>query len=150
MKTTSLLFLAVLLPWAGPAAQHTFTIDSFTVAGGGGSSTGGVFAVSGTIGQSDANPLPLTGGDFSLTAGFWSPDTVPTSVAPFLSLYLTSTNTAIVSWLSPSIGFTLQQTAGLNSSDWVAASETVTDNGTNRFIIVNPPTGNRFFRLFKP
>jgi hypothetical protein len=31
-----------------------------------------------------------------------------------------------------------------------ARFQTITDDGTNKFIIVNPPTGNRFYRLFKP
>ena len=51
---------------------------------------------------------------------------------------------------SPFTDFTLQQNSGLNLSNWGAAPQSVTDNGTNRFIIVNPPTGNRFYRLFKP
>ena len=50
----------------------------------------------------------------------------------------------------PSTGFTLQQNGDLNATTWIAAPQTVTDNGTNKFIIVNPPTGNRFYRLFKP
>jgi len=29
-------------------------------------------------------------------------------------------------------------------------AENVSDNGTNRFIIVNPPAGKRFYRLISP
>ena len=36
------------------------------------------------------------------------------------------------------------------TSNWVTPAETVQDNLTNKFIIVNPPTGNRFYRLRNP
>jgi len=36
------------------AAAQSYSIDWFTIDGGGGMSTGGVFSVSGTIGQPDA------------------------------------------------------------------------------------------------
>ena len=52
-------------------ALAQYTIDWWKVAGGGGTSTGGVYAVSGTIGQHDAGG-PLTNGPYSLTGGFWA------------------------------------------------------------------------------
>jgi len=149
-------FLALLLAgvlWCFGSASlqaQNHSIDWFTMDGGGGTSTGGVYSVSGTIGQPDANAPPLTGGNFSLIGGFWSLLAVQTPGAPLLTIRLTSANTALVLWPSPSTGFTLQQNTDLNTANWVAASETVSDNGTNRFILVNPPTGNRFYRLFKP
>lgn len=132
------------------ARAQNFSIDWFTIDGGGGTSTGGVFSLSGTIGQPDANPQPLTGGNFALVGGFWSLFAVQTPGAPRLTIRLTSTNTALVLWPSPSVGFVLQQNADLDTSNWVATPQPVTDNGTDRFIIVNPPAGNRFYRLFKP
>ena len=48
---------------------QSFFIDWFTIDGGGGTSTGGVFAVSGTIGQPDAGTM--SGGNYSLSGGFW-------------------------------------------------------------------------------
>jgi len=93
----------------------------------------------------------LTGGNFSLAGGFWSLlSVVQTPGAPLLTITLTSTNTAMVSWPFPSTGFALQQNTNLNMTNWVSPSETVTNNGTINFIIVNPPGGNRFFRLSKP
>jgi hypothetical protein len=135
-----------------PLALHaqSFSLDWFTIDGGGGTSTGGVFAVSGTLGQPDASPQPMTGGNFSLTGGFWSLIAVQTPGAPRLTIQLTSANAATVSWPSPSTGFTLQQNTDLNTPNWVAAPQTVTDNDTIRFIMVSPPAGNRFYRLFKP
>jgi len=69
---------------------------------------------------------------------------------PSLTISRTTTNTAVVSWPSPSTDFGLQQnTNGVSSVNWSNVT-TITDNGTNKFIIVSPTTGNRFYRLFKP
>ena len=89
----------------------------------------------------------MTGGSYSLTGGFWSLYAVQTLGAPVLSIKLTSTNTAMVYWPSPSTGFNLQVNTNLATANWVTPAETSTDNGTIKFIIVNPPTGNRFYRL---
>jgi hypothetical protein len=128
-----------------------YAIDWHTIGGGGGTSTGGVYSVSGTIGQPDASAQPMTGGNFSLIGGFWALFAVQTPDAPLLTITLNpQLSTVTVSWPSPSTGFTLQQNADLNAMNWVAAPQTVSDDGTNRFIIVNPPAGNRFYRLLKP
>ncbi len=50
---------------------QSYCIDWLTIDGGGGTSTGGVYSVSGTIGQPDAG-APMSGVNFSLTGGFWS------------------------------------------------------------------------------
>ena len=144
--------LFLLFAWLFPALgfAQSYSIDWFKIAGGGGTSTGGVYSVSGTIGQHDAGG-PMTGGNFSLAGGFWSLlSVVQTPGAPLLTITLTSTNTAMVSWPFPSTGFALQQKTNLNMTNWVSPSETVTNNGTIKFIIVNPPGGNRFFRLSNP
>ena len=129
-----------------------YSLDWSTIDGGGGTSTGGVYSVSGTIGQPDAGG-PMTNGQYSLTGGFWSLYAVQTPGAPLLTIKLTSPNTAMVWWPSPSTGFTLQQSTNLNTTDWATPPETVNDDGTNKFILVNPPAGiksQRFYRLFKP
>jgi len=48
------------------------------------------------------------------------------------------------------LGFTLQQNSDLNPTNWITAPQPVSDNGSTRFIVVSPPAGNRFYRLFKP
>ncbi len=50
-------------------AAGGFDLTWFTVDGGGGTSSGGDFVLSGTIGQPDAGDL--AGGDFVLRGGFW-------------------------------------------------------------------------------
>src|SRR5882672_10852243 len=65
---------------------QSFSIDWFTIDGGGGASTGGVYSVSGTIGQPDAGG-PLSGGQYSLIGGFWAlPITVQTIGMPTLTI----------------------------------------------------------------
>ena len=106
-------------------------------------------SVSGTIGQPDAGTM--NGGNYSLAGGFWEIiSAIQTPGAPLLTIHFTTGNRAVVSWPSSSTGFTLQQNANLNTGSWGTPSEAVTDNGTNKFITVNSPTGNRFYRLFKP
>ena len=52
------------------------TIDS-----GGGTSSGGTFEISGTIGQPDAG-VTLTGGTIEMRGGFWSGGTIPAPLCP--------------------------------------------------------------------
>ena len=142
-------FVILALSVASAAAQ-TYSIDWSKVSGGGGTSTGGVYAVSGTIGQHAAGTT-MSGGNYALTGGFWSfLSLVQTPGAPLLSIRYTTTNTAVVSWPSPSTGFNLQFATDLTLSNWSNSATSPSDDGTNRFLIVNPPTGNGFFRLFKP
>ena len=140
-----ILLLSLLLPAIGWTQQYS--IDWYKVAGGGGTSTGGTYSVSGTIGQHDAGG-PLTGGNYSLTGGFWALlSVVQTPGAP--TLYIShSANTATVYWQNVS-GWNLQQNSSLTlTNGWSASSGVTTSNGTN-FLNVTPPTGNMFFRLIK-
>jgi len=75
---------------------------------------------------------------------------LPVSSVPALAVVLTTTNTAIIAWPSPSTGWNLEQNADLTTTNWVAPAETITDDGTNKFIIVNSPTGSMFYRLKSP
>jgi hypothetical protein len=141
--------LAALFALVVSASAQSYSIDWYTTDGGGGTSTGGVYSVSGTIGQPDASGA-MTGGNYSMTGGFWSLFAVQTAGAPGLNIKLTTTNTAMVYWLSPSTGYNLQVNTNLATANWVPPTESVTDNSTIKYIIVNPPSGNRFYRLFKP
>jgi hypothetical protein len=93
----------------------------------------------------------MSGGSYSLAGGFGGiVSAFQMPGAPLLTIRLTQTNTIVVSWPSSSTGFSLQQNSDLDTANWNAATENISVNGTNKFIIVNPPTGNRFYRLFKP
>src|SRR5437773_2686222 len=68
MNTRMIPTLAILLASA-PAARAQFLIDWYTVDSGGGSSAGGGFSLTGTIGQPDA--ADQAGGAFQCLGGFW-------------------------------------------------------------------------------
>jgi hypothetical protein len=132
------------------AFAQSYSIDWFTIDGGGGTSTGGVYSVSGTIGQPDAGHM--SGGNYSIDGGFWGIiAAVQTPGSPLLTILRTTTNTVAVSWPSPSTGFTLQaNTNGISSVNWSNVITSPIDDGSTKTVIVTPPTGNRFYRLFHP
>jgi hypothetical protein len=87
---------------------QSWSIDWFTIDGGGGTSTGGVYAVSGTIGQPDAGG-PMSGGPYSLIAGFWAlPIAVQTMGMPTLTIVSAAPGQATISWTPDTPGFVLQ------------------------------------------
>jgi hypothetical protein len=153
MKTKLVIFCILSSAFCLPAAaQNVYSINWYKIANGGGASSNGQYSVSGTIGQPDAGG-PLTGGSYSVTGGFWALYAVQTPGAPLLSIKLTTTNTVMVYWPSPSASFNLQlntSVAPANKGNWVTPPQSVTDNGTIKYIIVNPPVGDGFYRLISP
>ena len=145
MKKTALL-LGLLMPVIGLA--QPYSIDWHNIAGAGGASTSGQYAVSGTIGQHDAGG-PMAGGGYSLTGGFWSLISVlQTAGAP--ALYISHSGTSVTVYWQDVSGWTLQQNGNLNSSaGWSASSGVTVSNGTNYLNILSP-AGNSFYRLAKP
>jgi hypothetical protein len=128
---------------------QSYSIDWFTIDGGGGTSTGGVYSVSGTIGQPDAGRM--TGGNFTLDGGFWGIiAAVQTPGAPLLRVARTITNTVLVAWPSYVAGFSLQQNAILGSSNWLSVTNSVNVVGGENQVIVSPPAGSHFYRLKSP
>jgi hypothetical protein len=132
------------------AHAQSYSIDWYKVSGGGGTSTGGVCAVSGTIGQHDAGNT-MSGGNYTVTGGFWSLlAVVQTPGGPLLTI-THSGSSVIISWpLSPG-GFTVQQNNNLaNPAGWSAYGGAVSTNNGVTSITVTPPVGNLFFRLYHP
>lgn len=62
--------LALILVSVVLAAPQAFDLYRWTADGGGGTSSSGEFALSGTIGQPDTSPL-MSGGDFTIVGGYW-------------------------------------------------------------------------------
>ena len=154
----SLLAFAICFAVAELRAQ-TYSLDWFTLDGGGGTSTGGVYAVSGTIGQPDAAwpvdqngfAVLATGGTYTLAGGFWGiVAAVQTPGAPRLNILLINATTVAVSWPSSATGFVLQQnTDSAASAKWSSVLGMIQDDGTTKTFIIYPPIGNRFYRLKK-
>ena len=144
----------ILVTLAIRASAQSNSIVKFAIASGGGTSTGGVMALSGTIGQPDASG-PLSGGPYSVVGGFWAlPVAVQTPGAPLLSVESLGGNSVRVYWPLPATGFVLDQTAALATapatSSWSQVSFPYQTNATHISITVPSPTANKFYRLRKP
>ena len=130
-----------------------FTLDWFTMDGGGGQSTGGVYAVTGTIGQPDAGTM--AGGDYTLAGGFWGlVGAVQTPGVPLLSITRTN-GSVIVSWPWTATGFVLEQTSQLLSpprtNSWVDVPvNQYQTSGARTHFTISSPVGNQWFRLRRP
>ena len=162
MKTTTrilLAFVAMLL--ASRAQAQTYSLDWFTVDGGGGMSTGGlpvrgmqagVYSVTGTIGQPDAGRM--SGGNFALQGGFWGIlAAVQTPDAPLLTIALNpQLSTVAVSWPAPAEGWRLERTNILTgvAGPWTPVPPPYQTNGPSLYFVEPTTAGNQFYRLHKP
>ena len=146
MKTGIKSLLAVLAFAAVSAqAQTNYTVDWFTIDGGGGVSTGGTYTVTGTIGQPDAGAM--SGGQYSITGGFWALiAAVQTPGLPNLAIRYATPNSVVVSWASTPAS-TLITNANLNTTNWVAYGGSVSSSGGTNSVTITPPAGKLFFRL---
>ena len=142
MKTLSTL--TALLAGMATASSQSFTILWSTLGGGGGTSTGGVYSLSGTLGQADAGG-PLTNGIYSVTGGFWAfPTAVQTPGTPALTITPLTPGQARISWSPNTSGFILQETASPSTASWG-------DSPSGALNPVNvPAAGAKFYRLRKP
>ena len=120
-----------------------FQIDWSSIDGGGGTSTGGVYSVSGTIGQPDAGKL--SGGNFTLAGGFWGGVSGASPAgAPTLAIQA-SGGFATISWSPTAPGYVLQSSDSLASAVWTNAP-----SGSSNPVIVPASGSSRFFRLKTP
>jgi hypothetical protein len=126
------------------AALAQYAINWHTIDGGGGTSTGGVYSVSGTIGQPDAGG-PMTNGQYSVTGGFWAlPQAVQVAGAPLLTIVPATPGNATITWTPATPGFVLQESATV-ASGWTNSLSGATNP------ITVPATGLlKFYRLNKP
>lgn len=146
----AVLFLFVILQalFCHWACSQSYSISWYKIAGGGGTSSGGNYQISGTIGQHDAGG-PMSGGNYSITGGFWAYISV-VQIPGAPTLYIShSGNTVTVFWQNVS-GWTLQQTSSLKPRvTWTQNNGWTTSNGTN-YLNMTSPIGNLFFRLANP
>ncbi len=67
---TYMIVASVIILLVSPVLAD-YEISWHTIDGGGGTSTGGTYEVTGTIGQHDADTGQMSGGDYTLSGGFW-------------------------------------------------------------------------------
>jgi len=151
MKTKLFLLSLLISACCVRAWAQSYSLDWSTIDGGGGTSTGGLYTVSGTIGQPDAGTM--TGGTYTLSGGFWGGITaVQTPGAPYLWVTRTPTNTVCVGWALPADGWVLEWTNRLAGASvpWPQVAQPWQTNSTQAWIVEPATTGNRFYRLHKP
>lgn len=120
-----------------------FSVDWFTIDCGSGTSSGGTYSVSGTIGQPDAGG-PMTNGPYSVIGGFWVlPQAVQTPGAPTLTIALAAPGYATISWTTNKSDFVLQETS-LWPTNWVNAP-----SGATNPVTIPATLPKKFYRLFK-
>ena len=146
------VFCAVWLLLPGALQAQDFALDWFTVAAGGGESSGGDFELSATIGQPDAGDL--LGGDFSIAGGFWSIVTVvdtPTDLS--LNVSLNGREIAIFWQETGSSGLVLEETVALtnpSTTPWTTVNVAPQAGNGSNSVRMPLAAGNRFYRLHKP
>jgi hypothetical protein len=140
---------AFIFLFAVSAPAQNYSIDWFTIDGGGGTSSGGAYTLSGTIGQPDAGRM--SGGNYSIDGGFWGIlAAVQTPGSPLLRIFLTATNTVIVAWPTAAGGFNLEQNSNLATTAWSTVTNSVNVVGSENQVSVAPPSGSKFYRLRYP
>jgi hypothetical protein len=126
------------------AALAQYSIDRHTVGGGGGTSAGGQFSLTGTIGQRDTGATSANG-QYALAGGFWAfPHAVQTPGAPTLTITPAALGLATVAWTPNSPGFVLQETLSLSPTNWVNSP-----SGATNPIVVPATLPTKFYRLNK-
>jgi hypothetical protein len=141
------LLLTRLATVARAQSGGQFDLSWSTIDGGGRTSAGGQFTLTGTIGQPDAGVTTLTGGQFSLTGGFWSLlSVVQTPGAPLLKIKLVGAN-AVLSWPLNTPGFFLQETPSLSAPAWTSTPQQVVDTATEHTVTVPAIGLMKSFRL---
>ncbi|MEK7780871.1 MAG: hypothetical protein AAB370_05160 [Verrucomicrobiota bacterium] len=126
-------------------ASGQYAITWSTIDGGGGTSTGGVYSVSATIGQPDAGG-PMTNGVYSITGGFWAlPTAIQVVGSPTLTIVPATPGQATIAWTPNTPGFVLQETWNLAPANW-----TNSPSGATNPITVPASAPGKFYRLIKP
>lgn len=153
LATRQMTALTLLALATASASAQTYSIDWFTIDGGGGTSSGGAYSLNGTIGQPDAGVM--SGGVYSLTGGFWGiVQAIQTPGTPLLSIERLPNGNVRLFWNANATGFVLDQSLGLNASPsptlWTPVSFPYQTNASQISVIAQPSPDQRYFRLRKP
>ena len=144
MKT---LFTLALLALVVTAHAQSYSITAHTIAGGGGSSSGGQYAVTGAIAQPEASAASA-GGSYSVSGGFFSQDiALQQAGAPRLTVRQSGRNVELV-WGANVPGWVLQtNVTDLSPAGWADVGTAPTVNGAEQSLAFTASGGRAFFRL---
>ena len=150
-RRTPCLGVLVVCLFAVSAPAQQYAVPWFKIVGGGGmQSTGGVYALSGTIGQSDAGRVAATNA-YRIEGGFWAIALQQLGYPP-LNITRADTN-YFVSWQTIEPGLILQQATTLATPTvWSDATNVVSTNGITNLVQQALASGvsNRYYRLRRP
>jgi hypothetical protein len=137
--------LALAVPVVALRAQP-YDLSWWTVDNGGGTSSGGTYLLSGTMGQPDAGHMQ--GGRYTLDGGFW---VFGAAIPPILYIHFTPPSTALLYWTTNDPGWILETKTVLNTvGGWTPVSTNGTVVGANfevtQSVVVNPAS---YYRLRK-
>ncbi len=122
-----------------------------TTDGGGGTSTGGAFALEGTVGQPDGSEA-MHGGVYDVQGGFWAlVELVQTEGAPTLRIANISSVAVTLAWpVAGAEGYQLQRASRLAEPDWTTVSGSPSVVGNEYQLTTGPVVVKHYFRLHKP
>ena len=102
------------------AIGQAYSIESYVIAGGVGSSSGGGFSLSGTVAEPSAGSV-LTGGAYTLRGGFW-PGIILSAEGEIPQLFIQLSGESVtLSWTPATAGFVLEQSGDVLSDAWLPA-----------------------------
>lgn len=139
----AMLLLSTLTLRLSTVHAQPFALESWSIDGGGGTSAGSGFSLTGTIGQPDAGVL--AGGGFTLVGGFPGWHIVPAGPVT-LTVQLRADGRVHVTWARGEAAWQLEVATRFGATaDW----QTVSAPGATSYTA--PTTGpTRFFRLSHP
>jgi len=143
-------YLMLCLPPLAISARAQSTIDWFTLDAAGSAVASASYIINDTLGQDDA--ATLTSANYTIIGGFWALENLgPATDFPELHISPAPSANVLLSWPSPSPGYTLQENTNLaNPGGWTDVIGPVSDDGLLK-TITRPDAGtNRFYRLHKP
>jgi hypothetical protein len=135
-----LVLIAVVMGIIPGLRAEPYGVDRYLFTGGGGTSSGGGYTLTSSIGQPEAGKL--TGGAFTLEGGFWPGLIVPSEAAPTLLIEPAGLMVAI-SWWPEAGGFVLEASNELSPAAWQ-------EGPPGNPVAIPVATQTRFFRLKKP
>ena len=145
MKTKLLFAFFALSVWI--ARAQNYQLDWFTLDGGGGTSIGNGYSLSGTIGQPDATTS--SGGAFKLEGGFWP--AFETNRTNSLNLRIGRMPTGVViAWSVYHPGYKLEAAALLPTNHWVEIPIEPVISGFDYTVLLPADPAQRYFRLRQP
>jgi len=99
---------------------------------------------------SNDNPTGIPFADSGWVGDVTITSLVTQTTAPFLSIQLTATNTALLFWPTSSATFRLQQNSVLGTTNWLNVTSPISVVGGQNQVTNTLSTSNQFFRLIYP